>query len=36
MHSPSEICDMKDVEEIIELIARFIEKFEETDFNPYA
>ena len=36
MHSPSEICDMNDVEEIIELIARFIEKYEETDFNPYA
>ena len=35
MHSPSEICDLKDVEDIIELIARFICKFEKQSFNPY-
>ena len=35
MHSPSEICDFKDVEDIIELIARFICKLEDVNFNPY-
>ncbi len=35
MHSPSEICDLRDVEAIIELIARFICKLEHPTFNPY-
>lgn len=30
MHSPSEICDMKDVEQCIELLARFIIRLEDT------
>lgn len=35
MHSPSEICDLKDVENIIELIARFICETNELNLNPY-
>jgi len=35
MHSPSEICDLKDVENIIELIAKFICKLDNLKFNPY-
>lgn len=35
MHSPSEICDLDDVKNIIELIARFICKLEDESFNPY-
>lgn len=35
MHSPSEICDFKDVENAIELIARFICELKTNNFNPY-
>lgn len=35
MHSPSEICDLQDVEAIIELIARFICRLDKPSFNPY-
>lgn len=36
MHSPSEICDMKDVEQIIDLIADFLVNLDESqEFNPY-
>lgn len=36
MHSPSEICDLKDVEQIIDLIADFLVNLnEEQELNPY-
>lgn len=36
MHSSVEVCDYKDVEDIIELIATFILKLDEnTNFNPF-
>lgn len=35
MHSISEVCDMNDVKDAIELIARFIVELEDIDFNPF-
>ncbi|MGM9969279.1 MAG: M20/M25/M40 family metallo-hydrolase [Anaeroplasma sp.] len=35
MHSPSEMCDLKDVQDCIDLLAYFIKEIEEINFNPY-
>ena len=35
MHSPSEICDLRDVENCIDLLAYFIKEVNDVNFNPY-